>query len=79
MFNKAAQWPIRILWVTKQRRSQRSLKATVGGWIEIWSASDNAARHAAHRPAGRGLRLESGGLCAEGLPLQVSFQGWNGS
>lgn len=68
LFNKAAQWPIRILWVTKQKSSQRSLKATVGGWIEIWSTTDNAARHAAHRPAGWGLRLETDGLCAEGRP-----------
>lgn len=68
LFNKAAQWPIRILWVTKQKSSQRSLKATVGGWIEIWSTTDNAARHAAHRPAGWGLRLETGELCAEGRP-----------
>lgn len=51
LFNTPAQWPIRILWVTKQKSSQRSLKATVGEWIEIWSTTDNAARPTACRAA----------------------------
>lgn len=68
MFNKPAQWPIRILWVTKQKGSQRSLKATVGGWIEIWSATDNAARPAARRAAEQGAEAGDSGFVLKAGP-----------
>lgn len=65
---------IRILWVTKQKSSQRSLKATVGGWIEIWSTTDNVARHTARRAAEQGLRLETRALCWRPAHVPICLQ-----